>query len=247
MSISRTMISMQREDLDERMQQLMQKPIRELADLLRTETEKFLLNHSSDDSVGLALFACAITCHDEEAWKALYTQYAPLVLTWVTQQPNSASLVVQEGAEPLVNASFAKFSAAMTPEKLSHFHALGSLLKYLKLCVYSTVSDSLRTHQRFSLEDSLDLIEIEKPATDDPASEALNKAWFEQIWQVIQSDLLNEKERIVMSLSYIQGLRPGEIHELHADLFPSVHDIYQVKRNVLDRLRRNRELQEMYV
>jgi hypothetical protein len=40
-------------------------------------------------------------------------------------------------------------------------------------------------------------------------------------------------------------MKPGDIYERRRDLFSSVKDVYNVKRNVLGRLSRNSELRQM--
>jgi hypothetical protein len=40
-------------------------------------------------------------------------------------------------------------------------------------------------------------------------------------------------------------MKPGEISRHYQHLFPSVDDVYRIKRNVLERLRRNKRLQAL--
>jgi hypothetical protein len=48
-----------------------------------------------------------------------------------------------------------------------------------------------------------------------------------------------------MYLAYVQGLKPGEICQQRPHIFSSVEDVYRIKRNVLERLRRNQRLQAL--
>jgi len=41
-------------------------------------------------------------------------------------------------------------------------------------------------------------------------------------------------------------MKPSEISSQHRKLFPTVDDVYRIKRNVLERLRRNRRLQMIF-
>jgi hypothetical protein len=41
-------------------------------------------------------------------------------------------------------------------------------------------------------------------------------------------------------------MKPSEISSQHRRLFPTVEDVYRIKRNVLERLRRNRRLQTLF-
>src|SRR5579884_1313522 len=100
----------------------------ELASHCAEETSKFLRQRAFDERFCMELFRRAIIQRDDASWAAIYQQYASLVLTWVTQHQNASLLLNQEGGASLVNAAFAKFSQALTPEKMSKFDSLAALL-----------------------------------------------------------------------------------------------------------------------
>jgi len=233
----------------ERLELLMQQPVQELAAALARETQQFLKRQTSDDLIGLALFMLAAAQHNQEAWSCLYQQYEPLVLTWVKQHPGADPLLRHDGSgRSLVNAVFAKFFLALTPVKVENFNSLAAILKYLKLCAHSVITDEVRAWQRHArqYEEQLAVIEWSEPATADPADDVLAIISASRLWQVIQQELNGEEERIAMYLTYILEMKPGEIREKHHHLFPSVEDVYRVKQNVLGRLRRNRQLHMLY-
>ena len=219
--------------------------INELARCCSEETTKFLKQNVSNDRYCLELFRRAITRRDDDAWICIYQQYSPLVLTWVNQHQSATPLLGQEGSAPLVNAAFAKFSQALTPAKMDNFDSLAAVLKYLKMCVHSVVADEVRARQAHQYEEALELIEHE-PATDDPADSVVSNLSAQGLWQVIQEELNGEDERVLIYLAYIHGMKPSEISSQNRRLFPTVDDVYRIKRNVLERLRRNRRLQTMF-
>ncbi len=219
--------------------------VTELAQRCSEETNKFLKQNASNDRFCLELFRRAIIIRDDNAWASIYQQYAPLVLTWVTQHQSATPLLGQEGSAPLVNAAFAKFSQALTPTKISNFDTLAALLKYLKMCVHSVVADEVRSRQARQFEDTLETIEQE-PAGDDPADDVVSNISAQYLWQIIQEELHRDDERMLIYLAYVQGMKPGEISSQHRRLFPTVDDVYRIKRNVLERLRRNRRLQMLF-
>ncbi|GAC1648980.1 MAG: hypothetical protein NVS4B12_17680 [Ktedonobacteraceae bacterium] len=231
----------------ERREQLMQQPVQQLASALRKETENFRQQRSYDDLSGFTLFTLAIVQRNDEAWSALYQHFSPLVLSWIAHHHSAAPLLFQDGSSgPLVNAAFAKFSQAVTPEKMEHFDSLAAILKYLKMCVHSVVADEVRSRQARHCEESLDAVERAELRTDDPAEDVVTTMSSHTFWQLIQQELRGEEEQIVMRLSYLDGMKPREISRLHERLFPTFDDVYRVKRNVFERLRRNRQLQGMY-
>ncbi|MBE3558112.1 MAG: sigma-70 family RNA polymerase sigma factor [Ktedonobacteraceae bacterium] len=219
--------------------------VSDLARCCAEETGKFLRQNISNDRYCLELFRRAIVHHNEDAWACIYQQYAPLVLTWVTQHQSVTLLLGQDGIAPLVNATFAKFSQALTPAKMKNFDSLAAILKYLKMCAHSVVADEVRASQVRQYEETLESLEHE-PASDDPAEEVISTISVQSLWQVIQEELHNEDERALIYLVYIQGMKPAEIIRQHRHLFPSADEIYRIKRNVLERLRRNRRLQMVF-
>jgi RNA polymerase sigma factor (sigma-70 family) len=219
--------------------------VNELARCCAEETNKFLKQNVSNDRYCLELFRRAIVKRDEDAWACIYQQYAPLVLTWVTQHQSAAAVLGQDGSGPLVNAAFAKFSQALTPAKMQNFDSLAAILKYLKMCVHSVVADEVRARQARQYEETLELMEHE-PASDDPADDVVASISAQGLWQVIQEELNSEDERVLIYLAYVQGMKPSEISSQHRKLFPTVDDVYRIKRNVLERLRRNRRLQMIF-
>jgi RNA polymerase sigma factor (sigma-70 family) len=217
----------------------------DLARCCSEETNKFLKQSVSNDRYCLELFRRAITRRDDDAWSCIYQQYASLVLTWVNQHQSAAPLLGQDGSAPLVNAAFAKFSQALTPAKLDNFDSLAAVLKYLKMCVHSVIADEVRSRQARQYEEALELIEYE-PASDDPADAVVSSISAEGLWQVIQEELNGEDERVLIYLAYIHGMKPSEISNRYSRLFPMVEDVYRIKHNVLERLRRNRRLQALF-
>src|SRR6266480_7254269 len=219
--------------------------VNDLARCCSEETNKFLKQSASNDRYCLELFRRAIIKRDEDAWACIYQQYAPLVLTWITQHQSATPLLGLDGCAPLVNASFAKFSQALTPAKMGNFDSLAAVLKYLKMCVHSVIADEVRSRQARQYEETLELIDHE-PASDDPADDVVSNISAQGLWQVIQEELNGEEERVLIYLAYVQGMKPSEISSQHNRLFPSVEDVYRIKRNVLERLRRNRRLQMLF-
>ncbi|HEY7416779.1 MAG TPA: hypothetical protein VH593_16455 [Ktedonobacteraceae bacterium] len=220
--------------------------VQELTARCAQETSKFLQQHVFDERFCMELFRRAIVHHDDESWIAIYQQYASLVLTWVTQHQNAALLLSQEGGASLVNAAFAKFSQALNPEKMKKFDSLAALLKYLKLCVHSVVSDELRARQMYQREETLEAIEHE-PASADLADDIVASLSVRDLWRLIQEELNGDDERMLMYLAYVQGMKPGEICLHHRQLFSSVDDVYRIKRNILERLRRSKRLQALFM
>src|SRR2546421_10428072 len=113
------------------------------------------------------------------------------------------------------------------------------------MCIHSVIADGARPRQARKYKKTLKLTNHEPPK-DAPADDVVSNISAQGLWQVIQEELNGEDERILIYLAYVQGMKPSEISSQHRRLFPTVEDVYRIKRNVLERLRRNRRLQTLF-
>src|SRR6185437_15594263 len=99
--------------------------------------------------------------------------------------------------------------------------------------------DEIRSRRAASAT-SLDEVPETLPARATAESSALGKLAGEQLWEAIKRELQDEAEQQVVYLSFARDLKPAEIAERHPHLFAAgVADVYRVKRNVIERLRRS--------
>ena len=89
---------------------------------------------------------------------------------------------------------------------------------------------------------SLDELSETAPAPNNAERSALGKLAGEQLWETILRELQDEGEQVVAYLSFARDLKPAEIFQRHPRLYESVADVYRVKRNVIERLRRSAEV-----
>jgi hypothetical protein len=203
------------------------------------ESEHFYHSRPYDARFAHELFRRALVERDEIAWEHVYTHYSPLVESWVRR--SGAFAGSGESSEFFVGAAFTKFWRAVTPERFATFPTLATLLSYLQLCTGSVVIDSVRAQSWAEMvaEESLPADQMPRVSADDEALERVSRAEF---WRYIDAQLNGEVERAVVLGSFVLGMKPGEICDQRPDLFASVADVYNVKRNVLSRLSRNPEL-----
>jgi hypothetical protein len=74
----------------------------------------------------------------------------------------------------------------------------------------------------------------EEPAVED-ADESNER------WEAIKSCLTNEREQRLAYLLYYCNLKPRQIVLLCPDEFKDVYEIFRLTRNIVDRLKRNRD------
>ena len=83
------------------------------------------------------------------------------------------------------------------------------------------------------------LQEAEPMHAPDPAATMAETVAAAELWAAITTELHSEADRTVARLCLVHSLRPREVFERHPDIFTDVEDVYRVKRNVLERLKRN--------
>ena len=218
--------------------------LEDLSTRCREETQRFLRAEPRDDRFCFTLFERAIAQRDHAAWEALMGQYRGIVLAYVGQ--HSAASLVRESDEYWVNRAFQRFWIALSPDRFGRFPDLAALLKYLKMCVHSVLLDEVRA-RRAALVSSLEDVPDSIPAPHDAEHSVIGKLAGQQLWQAIQRELQDEPERVVAYLSFARDLKPAEIFERYPTLYNGVADVYRVKRNVIERLRRSPEIRALVV
>ena len=206
-----------------------------------TESERFYRGQPYDTCYSYELFRRALADRDEAAWEQLYCHYSALVESWIRR--NSAFSSSGESSEYFVVDAFTKFWRAITPERFAAFPTLASLLQYLQLCTTSVVIDSVRVQSWAEMLPE-ERIRSGCDAQVAPDEEALSRVDREEFWRFIDDQLQSESERVVIYSSFVLGLTPRAIYAQRGDLFTSVNDVYNVKRNVLGRLSRNQQLRQ---
>jgi DNA-directed RNA polymerase specialized sigma24 family protein len=208
-----------------------------------TESERFYRGQQHDTRYSYELFRRALVERSEPAWEQLFQHYSGLVEGWVRRSGAFSSS--GESSEYFVVGAFTKFWRAISPERFASFPTLASLLHYLQLCATSVVIDSVRAQSWAEMvpEDN-----VHQTTTSQyrPDEEAVKRVYREEFWNLIDTQLNGDIERVVVYCSFVLGLTPRAIFARYDHLFNSVNDVYNVKRNVLGRLGRNTQLRQMF-
>lgn len=216
--------------------------VADLADKCAQETENYFHQQSHDSTYCFELFRRAIQEHNQDAWAIICIQYQPLVSGWVKQHRGFES--TGEESQYFVNGAFGKIAATLSPVKFDGFSNIGSLLRYLKMCVHSVIVDYNRMVDQanlYPLEDASEEPSAE-PATED---QVLDRSHDQALWAWMNAWLDDEKERRVIYGLFVLAQKPQELYDHFQDLFSEVEEIYRVKQNVIARLRRDPEFRKM--
>jgi hypothetical protein len=193
---------------------------------------------STDDRFALELLRRALT-DDVLAWSAFTTQYRRLLLRVVRR--HAGSLLADEDEGYWVDRTMERFWHAVRARGLHGFPSLAAVLQYLKLCARSVLLDELRARRSprlTALEDAAAGRTHMEPAV-------LGDLAARELWQLVAAETRTDAERAVAYLSFVEGRQPREIYQWQRDRWHSVHDVYRVKRTLLERLRRNERIRAL--
>jgi DNA-directed RNA polymerase specialized sigma24 family protein len=229
--------------LNEAMPRPRSMPLTSLVAAHRAEMSKRDNGQPNSDAFGVELFRRAVADRDPTAWEAVVQQYRGLVKTWVRAHAAYASS--RADADDIAIRAFARFWSAVGPDRQAHFAELAASMRYLKMCVHSVLLDEVRAIAR-TPEPSAGEQDAEELAVEhDSESLVVSRLAAAELWDAVKRALADEAERLVVYLSFARGLKPGAIWERHRDRFSSVADVYRVKRNALDHLRRSPEIRAL--
>jgi DNA-directed RNA polymerase specialized sigma24 family protein len=183
----------------------------------------------------LETFRRAIVEGDQAAWEALYAQYQHLVRSWLRR--HAAARLASEGGDYLVNRAFERFWLHVKPERFTTFTGLQALLQYLKLCAHCALLDDVRAQARRHA------LRGHECAPISAVEEIGEREAARVLWQTIYAEAHDESERLVATLTFVNGLKPREIYAAHPDRYADVAEVYRLKRNLIDRLRRDETVQ----
>jgi RNA polymerase sigma factor (sigma-70 family) len=192
-----------------------------------------------DDRPGLELLRRAVVAREDDAWAALQQLWREPVRGWCRRAG-----AVEDDLDEAVQATWVKFWQSYTPAKLAQATTLAAVLQYLKLCARSAVLDGVRRQRALSdLGDALDVLDP-APTVEEQHLADEQRAVF---WRLIDAHLLDQRERVLVQLTYVVGMKPAEVQAHRPDLFPTIQEVYRSTRNVLDRLRRSQRLRAWLV
>ena len=192
------------------------------------------------DHEGYELFRRAVVERSGDAWLEIHAYYRPVILGWSRQC--CAKSLGDELPEDIADRALSRAWSALTPEQFAHFNGLPALLAYLRSCVTAAAIDDSRAV--VTRERAYQRLEVRVVTT--PEQEVLQKAIRRAFWQQILRIVTSASERVVLKESFVLALPPRKICARHPDLFQDVAMVYAVKRNLVNRLMRSRELRQLY-
>lgn len=207
---------------------------------LRQQCGKRLQGQSVHEAYCYELFRRAIVQQDQHCWVEIIEQYKNLVYGWLHPFMPTGR-IGETTVEEMGVRVFTKFWQFYDQAHLQEARGLASILDYLKSCVRTCILEEERAQQRHARQLS-ELSAETQIAARPVVDEALNNVQREQIWRMIRNSCKDDAEQLIAWLTFQSGLNPREIKALHPEQFKSVDEVHTIKRNLFDRLRRNKDL-----
>ena len=203
-----------------------------LAELSMREIDNYRRGEPSNDQYSLEIFRRAMLEGDNAAWTLLEDRFKDFLLSSFRRHPKSETASRLDSPENYVARAFARFWLATVHNRQLEFTTLAAALHYLRVCLNSTIVDTLRAYARPR--------EVALPETDfgwEPAAEYHDDD--SDLWEVLSGILPNERERRLAYLLYYCNLKPREIVRVCPQEFSEVEEIYRLRRNIMERAQRS--------
>jgi hypothetical protein len=196
------------------------------------EIEKYHTGEPWNDVYGLELLRRAIAQGDDEAWAGVQNCFSMLVRGWLLRHPKKDLASRLDSEENYVAQTFERFWQATALTRHVEFKTLAAALQYLHASLNGVILDALRTYARPR--------EVMLPETGEPGElQAQDTTDKSKVWEALQTTLSDEREKRLAYLLFHCGLKPREIIHFCPQEWSDVHEIYRLKRNIMERLLRN--------
>ncbi|HEX6108660.1 MAG TPA: hypothetical protein VFZ02_04545 [Ktedonobacteraceae bacterium] len=184
------------------------------------------------DKYGVELIHRATVQGDQEAWAWVQHCFGGIVLNWLRCHPQKARACRLESEENYVAQAFERFWQATASHKRVEFNTLAAALHYLRASLNGTILDTLRAYVRPRETSLPEPGEPGEPYVEDTAESS-------EVWDILQTMLPDRREKRLAYLLFHCGLKPREIVRFCPQEWSDVHEIYHVRRNMMQRLLSN--------
>jgi hypothetical protein len=196
------------------------------------EIDNYRRGEPCTDTYGVELLRRATIQGDQEAWAWMQHCFHEVVLGWLRRHPSREAACRLESEENYVAQAFERFWQATTLIQRVEFSRLAAALQYLRASLNGAILDTLRAYSRPREASLPEPGEPGEPHVEDTTDSS-------EEWDILQTELPNEREQRLAYLLYHCGLKPREIVRFCPQEWSDVQEIYRLRRNIMERLLRN--------
>jgi DNA-directed RNA polymerase specialized sigma24 family protein len=203
-----------------------------LSDRCMSEITNYGRGDASNDKYCLEIFRRAMIEGDNAAWEFLIERFHDYMLSIFHRHGQREAASRLDSPENYVARAFERFWMSTVHHQQLEFTTLAAALSYLRNCLNGAILDTLRAYSR-----SKEVAWPEPGFAEPLAFEDPDEG--QELWHIIQSLLVNERERRVAFLLFHCNLKPREIVRHCTQEFSDVQEIYRLRRNIIERLLRD--------
>ena len=207
----------------------------EIAEHCIEELNHYQYGVTSSDQYSRELLYRATVQGDQEAWAWMQHCFSGMLHNWLHRHPNRNAACRLESAENYVAQAFESFWQVTTVIQRIEFNSLAGVLQYLRASLNGVILDTLRAYRRPGKSLLQEPEEAGESLIEDPANSI-------EMWEHLQAMLPNKREQRLAYLLFNCNLKPGEIVRFCPQEFSDIHEIYQLRRSMMERLLRNADI-----
>ncbi len=159
---------------------------------------------------------------DLQAWAAFQQSLEETVLTWFHDHPDSEAARRLQSDSHFVARAFEQLWHLVVQRQVA-CETLSEVVLYLRASLNGAILETLRASRRPSAASSSWPDGEERPETS-------------EIWDRLQAELPDQRERRLAYLLYHCGLQPSEIVRSCPQEWSDVHEVARLRRSILVRL-----------
>jgi hypothetical protein len=203
-----------------------------LAEYCKREISNYRRGETCDERYCLELLRRATLQCDQSAWECLQQVFGEILRSWMRRHPRREAAFRLDSEENYVVQAFERFWQATTQNQKLKFGTISAALKYLRASLNGAILDTLRAYSRNR--------EVALPGSDFPGEPLVEDDTDSgEVWEMLKRALHDTREQRLAYLLFHCGLKPREIIHFCPKEFSDVHTIYRLRRNIIERLRRN--------
>ena len=169
--------------------------------------------------------------HEEQAWEILTQRLSTTIRRWLRYHPNREEAYRLHNEEDYVALTMERLWMVTVRNPTLEFRSLPGALTFLRVSLNSVIIDSLRNQRN-----ELSILEVGSLEPAAPVEEACD-----ELWRSIKSLLPERREQRLAYLLFHCNLKPRQIVQFCPQEFCCVQEIFQMKRKILERLKRNKD------
>ena len=181
------------------------------------------------DQYYLKMFRHALSEHDQHAQRWFQNHFSVKVLDLMHCHPRKEMACRLHSEEYYVIETFRRFWQTPLYHQEFEFKNMTDVLSYLRVSLNGVILDALRSYQR----------PHEAPSLNPGLARELHSQENEssnEVWSRLERKLSGARQRRLAYLLFHCALKPGEIIGSCPREFSDIHEIYSMRRNIIELL-----------